>query len=227
MKRLGRIAISVILTALVAFSAQANAAGKTKVLLIPREGYSADLDLMIKMEVGVMKLLLKNADLEVDVATTNGMPIVGTTERIADVKQLRDVKIDDYAGVIIACMAMGGGGQPYATVPPEVIALVRKAVAEGKPVAANGNSSAVLAEAGVLKGRKYSYLRDPLKATEKVSFTFPAFEGGIYSGTGVVQDGTIITSGICPMIEKTTGMENATARLTKTFIAAVKGAPRG
>ena len=227
MKTLGRIVMSAILTALVAFSAQAAGEAKTKVLLISREGYSADLDLMIKMEVGVMKLLLNNANLEVDVATTSGLPIVGTTEKIAGIKQLRNVRMEDYAGLILACMAVGGAVQPYPAVPAEVIALVKQAVADGKPVAANGNSPVVLAEAGVLKGRKYSFVRDPLKATEKVPFTFPAFQDGIYSGTGVVEDGTIITSAICPTLEKTQGMENGTVKLTKTFISAVRNVPRG
>ena len=53
-----------------------------KVLMIPREGYSRDLDLMLKMEVGVMISLLKNAGFEVDIATNSGQPILGTTEKI-------------------------------------------------------------------------------------------------------------------------------------------------
>jgi putative intracellular protease/amidase len=214
--------MTAFLASVVALSTQVYGQGKSRILVIPREGYSADLDLMIKMEVGVMKLLLKNAALEFDVATTSGMPIQGTTEKITDIKQLRHVNMDDYAGVIIACMAVGGGGQPYPPVPAEVVAIVKKAVADGKPVAANGNAAVVLAEAGVLKGRKYSYMRDPLKPTANVSYTIPVFQDAVYGGTGVVQDGTIITSGVCPNIEKNMGMENATAKLTKTFIAAVK-----
>jgi putative intracellular protease/amidase len=221
MKNFGKIVMAAILAALVGV-ATPGYGQSTKILLIPREGYSVDLDLMIKMEVGVMKLLLKNAALEVDVATTTGIPIVGMSEKITDIKQLRNIKIDDYAGVIVACMAVGGGGQPYPPVPAEAIAIVKKALADGKPVAANGNAVVVLAEAGVLKGKKFSYVRDPLKATANVPFTFPAFQDAIYSGTGVVQDGRIITSGICPTLEKSMGIQNATVELTKTFIAAVK-----
>jgi putative intracellular protease/amidase len=195
-----------------------------KVLMIPREGYSADLDLMIKMEVGVMRLLLKSAGLDVDIATTTGMPILGPTERVTDIKQLRNININDYAGVIIACMAVGGGSQPPPAAPPQVIAIVKKALSDGKPVAANGNAPTILAEAGVLKGKKYSYLRDPLKPTANVAFTLPVFEDAIYSGTGLVQDGLIITSGVCPNIEKGgSGLENGTVKLTKAFIAAVTG----
>jgi putative intracellular protease/amidase len=177
---------------------------------------------MIKMEIGVMKVLLKNAGVDVDVATTSGMAIQGPTEKVTDIKQLRNVKLDDYAGVIIACMAVGGGNQPYPAVPAEVMAIVKKALADGKPVAANGNAVVVLAEAGVLKGKKYSYMRDPLKQTAHVSFTIPAFQDAVYGGSGLVQDGKILTSGVCANIEKNMGMENGTAKLTKAFIAAVK-----
>jgi hypothetical protein len=41
-------------------------------VMIIREGSSHDPDLMIKMEVGVMNILLKNAGFQVDIATTSG-----------------------------------------------------------------------------------------------------------------------------------------------------------
>ncbi len=222
MRKVIIFAIVLALGAIISLSSLASAQAPSKVLLIPREGYSADLDLMIKMEVGVMKLLLKNAKFDVDVATSNGMSIVGPTEKVTDVKWLHNVNVDDYAGVIIACMAVGGANQPAPPSSPEALAIVKKALANGKPVAANGNAVGVLAEAGVLMGKKYSYVRDPLKPTQAVPFVFPAFKDAIYSGTGLVQDGLIITSGICPTLEKTLGMENGTAKLTKAFIAAVQ-----
>jgi putative intracellular protease/amidase len=222
MKKISLFAIMVILALVVSFSSQAFGQGSSKVLMIPREGYSADLDLMIKMEIGVMRLLLKNAGLDVDIATSSGLPIVGPAEKVIDIKWLHTINIDNYAGVIIPCMAVGGAGQPYPAVSPEAMAIVRKALSDGKPVATNGNATVVLAEAGVLKGKKYSYIRDPLKPTATVSFPFPAFEGAIYSGSGLVQDGLIITSGVCATLEKTTGMENGTVKLTNAFIAAVQ-----
>ena len=221
MRKVSLFTIVVILAGIISFSPQAFGQGGSKVLISPREGYSADLDLMIKMEIGVMKVLLKNANLNVDVATPTGMPILGPTEKVTDIKQLRNININDYAGVIIACMAVGGGGQPYPPVSAEVIAIVKKALSDGKPVAANGNAPSTLAEAGVLKGKKYSYMRDPLKPTARIAFTLPAFKDAIYSGSGLVQDGQIITSGVCPNIEKVSGMENGTVKLTKAFIAAV------
>jgi len=190
-----------------------------KVLMIPREGYSTDLDLMIKMEVGVMTILLKGAGFEVDIATTSGQPMLGPTQKIEKVMRLSEVNVDNYVGVIMPCMAVGMFPGP--PVSPEAVAIVKKALSEGKPVAAAANSSIILAEAGVLKGKKYAFLVDPLTTTETRKRTDPRFIDAIYSGPGVVQDGKIITSGVCPNLERVYAMQNGTVELTQKFIAAI------
>ena len=187
-----------------------------KVLMVPREGYSGDLDLMIKMEVGVMNILLKNAGSQVDIATTSGFPIVGNTEKIAKLSRLVDIKLDDYAGVIMPCM--GVGAFPGPPVSQQAAAIVKKALADGKPVAASTWSTTILAEGGLLKGKKYAAPADPLKTTETRKITDLRYEGGIYSGSGVVQDGKLITSGACPTIEKAYGIQSRTVELTQAFI---------
>jgi putative intracellular protease/amidase len=217
MRKISLFAIMVILAGVISFSSQAFGQSGSKVLLIPREGSSLDLDLMIKMEVGVMTVLLKNAGFEMDMATTSGQPILGPNQKLDKIMRLADVDLKNYKGIILACMAVGAF--PGAPVSQEAVALVKKALSEGKPVAANSNSGIVLAEAGVLKGKKYAFQRDPLKTTEVFKTTDSRFEGAIYSGPGVVQDGKIITSGVCPYIETRSGMENVTGKLTKTFIA--------
>jgi len=196
-----------------------------KVLMIPREGYSRDLDLMLKMEVGVMISLLKNAGFEVDIATTSGQPILGTTEKIEmeKVMQLSMIKLENYAGVIMPCMAVGSFPGP--PVSSETVAIVKKALGEGKPVAASTFSVTILAEAGVLKGKKYAFSRDPLKTEKswgKFGGTDQRFVGAIYSGPGVIQDGNIITSGACPWMERVGGgLQSKTVELTQTFIKAI------
>jgi putative intracellular protease/amidase len=190
-----------------------------KVLMIPREGYSRDLDLMIKMEVGVMSLLLKRGGFEVDIATTSGERIVGPTEKIEKVLKLADVKLNDYEGVILSCMAVGAFPGP--PVSHEAVEIVKKALSEGKPVAASAFSTIILAEAGVLKGKKYAFTRDPLKTDANFKLTDLRFEGAIYGGPGVVQEGKIITSGACPYVERAFGIPNKTVELTQKFIAAV------
>jgi putative intracellular protease/amidase len=190
-----------------------------KVLMIPREGYSTDLDLMIKMEVGVMTILLKGAGFEVDIATTSGQPILGPTQKIEKIMRLSEVNLDNYVGVIMPCMAVGMFPGP--PVSPEAVAIVKRALADGKPVAAAANSTIILAEAGVLKGKKYAFMVDPLKTTETRKRTDPRFVDAIYSGPGVVQDGKIITSGVCPNLERVYAMQNGTVELTQKFIAAI------
>jgi putative intracellular protease/amidase len=197
-----------------------------KVLVIPREGYSSDLDFMIKAEVGVMSSLLRSAGLQVDIATTSGQPIIGSTQKIQTMLRLADVNVNEYAGVIMPCMAVGlFPGPPVA---PEAVAVVQGALAKGKPVAAALGSVNVLAEAGVLKGKKYSYLRDPLKTDARWAITDSRFADANYIGPGTTQDGNIITCGVCPYTEKMYGWgvdafdpENGTIKLTKAFIAAI------
>jgi putative intracellular protease/amidase len=214
------VALMVIFMAgVISFSSQAFGQSGRKVLMIPREGYSTDLDLMIKMEVGVMSILLKGAGFEVDIATTSGQSILGPTQKIEKVLRLSEINLDNYAGVIMACMAVGMFPGP--PVSPEAVAVVKKALADGKPVAAAANSSIILAEAGVLKGKKYAFLVDPLKTTETRKRTDPRFIDAIYSGPGVVQDGKIITSGVCPNLERVYAMQNGTVELTQKFIAAM------
>lgn len=222
------VSATIMLTmAVIAFSsllvtAPTEALGQStsKVLMITREGYSTDLDLMIKMEVGVMTTLLKKAGFEVDIASTSGQPILGPTQKIENVSRLSEINLTDYVGIIMPCMAVGMFPGP--PVSPQTVAIVKKSLADGKPVAAAANASIILADAGVLKGKKYAYITDPLKTTEIWKRTDPRFEGAIYSGPGVVQDGLIITSGVCPTLERIFGMQNGTVEITQKFIAAIK-----
>jgi putative intracellular protease/amidase len=198
----------------------AFAEGRPKVLLIPREGYSADIQLMLDKEVGVMRRMLMFAGFKVEVATASGRPIVSPTMDLKPDMILANVKKEDYVGFIMPCMAVGGiPGPPVA---PEAVELVKYAVAEGKPVAAQFGSTVILAQAGVLKGKKYAFFSDPLKPTPYRKITDPRFTDAIYSGRGVVQDGKIFTSSTCPMIEKVTGFPDGTAELTQMFIDELK-----
>ena len=43
---------------------------------------------------------------------------------------------------------------------------------------------------------------------------YPEFNGAIFCGNGVIQDGNIITSGTCPWMAKLTGHKDGTAKLT-------------
>ena len=123
------VALMVIFMAgVISFSSQAFGQSARKVLMIPREGYSADLDLMLKMDVGVMTLLLKGAGFQVDVATDSGQAILGQTEKIEKVMRLSEIKLDDYVGIIMPCMAVGWFPGP--PVSSQAVAIVKKALAD-------------------------------------------------------------------------------------------------
>jgi len=198
-----------------------------KVLMIPREGFSQDIDLMLSKEVGVMTSMLKDAGFEVVVATRSGQPIIGSTSTLKPDKRLDQVDLNDYIGVVLPCMAVGGiPGPPIA---PETIAIVQQAVALGKPVTAQMGSVVILAHAGVLKDKKYTYPADPTKPSPGIPVTDPKFTDAIYGGKGVIQDGVIITSGICPNIEKVAkqqgwgeGFIDGTPELTRMLITSLK-----
>ena len=177
-----------------------------------RDGESYDLDLMLKMEVGTMTMLLKKAGFQVDVASSSGQPFAGQHEKIEKVMRLSEIKLDDYMGIIIPCLNIMKG-----TVTPEAVAVIKKALADGKPVAASMSAVTILAGADLLKGKKYAFFDDPLKRQSPDL----RFADAIYSGRAPVQDGNIITSGGCPATERYLSVQNRTFELTQTFIAAI------
>jgi len=183
-----------------------------KVLMFLRDGESYDLDLMLKMEVGTMTMLLKKAGFQVDVASSSGQPFAGPHEKIEKVMRLSEIKLDDYMGIIIPCLNIRKG-----TATPETVAVIKKALADGKPVAAPMSAITILAGADLLKGKKYAFFDDPLKRQPPDL----RFTDAIYSGRAPVQDGKIITSGGCPATERYLGVQNRTLELTQMFIVAI------
>ena len=180
-----------------------------KVLLFIRDG-SADLEYMLTKEVFVMKKMLEQSGFEVTVATVFGEPISTDSVNLEPNLKLGDVNTADYAGLILPCMAAG------LYIAPEAVAMVKKAAAEGKPVAAQLFSVVTLAEAGVLVGKKYALL------SEVDVNRYPVFKGSFYSGTGVIQDGNIITSGVCPFIARRREIQDGTEELTRALIDAIR-----
>lgn len=207
------IIIVAILVSMAVYGALAHAESGSKALLMPREGNSRDTELMLTKEVGVMTSMLKKAGFQVVVATVSGQPIVAPTTTLKPDLKLADVKVADYVGFIMPCMAVGLG--PGFPVTPEAVAIVKQAVAEGKPVAAQLGSVIILAEAGVLKGKQYAFFTDPLSRDAR-------FEGAIYSDNTIVKDGNIITSCCCPYMATMWGYPDETASLTQTLIAELK-----
>jgi transcriptional regulator GlxA family with amidase domain len=95
---------------------------------------------------------------------------------------------------------------------PEVIEIVSAAATKQVPIAAGDGAIMLLARGGLLKGKRFA-----------VQSTFAgAIQDGTQAGTGVVQDGLIITAGTCPIDRFDKTREDATRELTLKFIRAVK-----
>jgi protease I len=199
-----------VIAAMLFMIAFAFAGDTPKVLLFMRSG-SADLEFMLKTEVLVMKDTLERSGFKVVVATLDGADFsAGSVTVKADIK-LADAKAADYAGFLLPCMMVASYPEPK--VSPEAINLVKETLAASKPVAAQTGSLWTLAKAGVLKGKKYAY-----PFAEKS----PVFEGAIFGGTGVVRDGLILTSGLCPHMARTLKVKDGTEALALALVEAMK-----
>ena len=204
-----RLMIAAILSTI----AFAYAKDTPRVLLFMRSG-SGDLEFVLKKEVMVMKDALERSGFKVVVATLDGSDFsAGSTTVKADIK-LGEAKVSDYAGFILPCMMVASYPEP--AISQEAIDLVKGFIAAGKPVAAQTGSLWTLAKAGVLKGKKYAYA-----FAEK----HPYFEGATFAGTGVVRDGLILTSGLCPHMARTLKTNDGSEPLALALAEAMS-APR-
>jgi putative intracellular protease/amidase len=176
---------------------------RPQVLVFVRDG-SYDTEYMLTHEVGVMLSMLDEAGISAVVATQSDDSYRGSEPPLKSDILLQDVNVADYDGFLLPCMAAGKRDN----IADEAVAMVAEAAAQNKPIAAQHGSIFTLAEAGLLEGKHYAYVRN----------TFPE---GIYGGTGVVQDGNIITSGICSQDAHSTELPDGTPELTQKLIEAV------
>jgi putative intracellular protease/amidase len=161
------------------------------------------LSYLLVQEVGVMVSALESAGFEVVVASVSGKSIEGTKTTLSADFKLAEVDVSEYDGLIMPCMAV------EAEVIPEAAQVVKLAVTAGIPVAAQFGSVHILAEAGALKGKKYAIYEEPEEER---------FAGATYAGNGIVKDGNIITSGICPFAAREENLTDGTPELTQALI---------
>ena len=177
--------------------------GDKKVLIFVRDG-SKYPEYMLTQEVGVMLSMLEEAGILAVVATQNADSYAGYEPALKSDILLQDINVSDYDGFLLPCMAAGSPGP----IQDDAIVMVTEAAAQNKPIAAQFGSVPTLAEAGLLDGKHYAYRRD-------------AFPEGIYEGTGVMQDGIIITSGTCPQAARYYDRPDGTPELTQLLIDAI------
>jgi putative intracellular protease/amidase len=180
-------------------------ATEPKVLVVARPSIGDPS--LITTELGVMVDMLKKAGFTPVVASSSLVTFDnGKTKVKADVR-FADVVASDYVGIVMPCLANPEGG----TTAPEVVKIATDAAAAGEPIAAQRSSLYILSKAGLLKGRKYAYVH---------AAWFPE---GVYGGDGVVQDGNIITSAICPNAAQDFAKPDGTVPLMNAFIKVLKG----
>lgn len=201
---------SLVLLTLSAFSTPLWSQDAPKALMFIRGG-SADWEYMLREEAGVMYQTLEAAGIKVEVATASGDPISAGSVNYTPDFRLSDVDITEYAAVILPCMAASRFVDPGAT------RMVREAADAGKLIAAQFNSVYTLAEAGLLEGKKYAHL------SEIDSDRFPGFAEAEYAGSGIVRDGNLMTSGICPYMARSRGVPHQTEEFTQALADAIKG----
>ena len=182
-----------------------------KVLLFIRDG-SGDLDYTLKAEVGVMEQMLEQSGLTVVIATVSGQPLITESVHITPDLKLIDVDIANYSGFILPCMHAGISSE---IVNPHAVRMVKEVILAKKPIAIQHAAISILANAGILQGIHYTF------NVEIDTTSYPEYKGGVYSGTSVVRDGNIITSGVCPYLAMLNGLDDGTEQLTKSLIMAI------
>ena len=180
---------------------------RKSVLMFIRDG-SRDLHLMLEEEVMVMKTMLEAEGYHVETATVDGKDISDGHLTVKIDHKISDISMDDYVAIILPCMAPPKGSKNES----KVVDLVRDAANAGKPIAANRGSVGVLAEAGILKGRRFAGA-SPVNVEEH-----PCYLGSTYTGTGTERDGLVSTNGICPLAARSLGLPDGTADLTQSLI---------
>jgi putative intracellular protease/amidase len=191
-----------------------TSAASSRVLLIARES-SFNMEVALKGgEVRMMKSLLEAAGHMVVVASASGNHIIGGSDTLQTDLALSDVHIEDYVAVIIPCM-MSTDFDPK-TNEPEAVEVVGRAVALGKPIAAQLSAVLILAATGALNGKDFAM--HPKYAS--------LIRGGQYQGAGVVQDGNLVTSGTCPMDAAMGGGTDGTPALVQELVALISSAGR-
>ena len=205
------VLLPLLALALISLSPATAAAQDLKVLLIAEQDSSLDLEYMLAKEVGVMTEMLEEAGFEVMVATASGQPLAAETTTLDPAYKFAEVKTGEYAGFILPCMAV----EHSEPIEPELAAILREAVELGTPVAAQFGGIYRLAQAGVMSGKQFAHIEEYAEN--------PELKDAVYSGShGIVKDGNVITSGVCPYAAREYDLPDGTTELTQTLITEMK-----
>ena len=134
-------------------------------------------------ELFVTQTELEKAGYKTTVASTKkGICFGSKGGSVNSVKTLEETDIKDYEGVVF----VGGGGSKLLFENKMALSIAKKAYEENKVVAAICLAPVILANAGILNGKKATVCGTERKTIED--------KGAIYTTPGVTVDGKIVTA---------------------------------
>jgi transcriptional regulator GlxA family with amidase domain len=204
MKRYWVLIIAVVVVLLI----YSCSSPKEKVLVLLRESSEA-MNMMIENEFKPIEKALTKAGYIVETASETRKEIGTENSRMKSQFSINSVNIKEYIGVVIPCMAAGGTNNE---IPQGAIDLIITANNQGILLAAQQSGVILLGKAGILMNKKFTIVEE----------SKDLIQGGIYQGTGVVQDGNITTSGICPYLHSETSAKDGTLEMINLFIKQLK-----
>lgn len=208
------ILVSLIILLVLPVSSQGQ---NPKVLLLVPEDNPEYLviDFMQKIEAGVMIDILEDAGYQVDVVTASGKPITVGMNSFQPDHSISEIDANNYVGLILPSMKA-----PRRTkIPAEAAKIIRQFADQEKPIAAQVYGIAWLGEAGVLSGRKFSFVDANVNDIRLKN----QLKGGIFTGNyTVVKDGNVITSGVCPETARRYKLPDGTGPLARVLIKAIE-----
>jgi outer membrane protein assembly factor BamB len=202
-----KLVITALLVGVLSAVSVLGAEPRGRVLVILYRSDRDFVEMAMSRELGAIRRALENAGFDVVTATASGEHIEGAVKSFQPDLGLADVRVENYVGVVVPCMVSND--------PPDAraVSIVRQAWRLGKPVAAQDGGIPTLRDAGVLDGRHFA-------ADAQSSSLFP---GALYSGTGVVVDGNLVTSGTCPFKADERNLPDGTAEMARKFISLLGG----
>jgi len=173
--------------------------------MILRDGRFNGIDDNLQFEVVAIKEVLQKTGYQVVMASESGNNLVGEKVVIKPDVLFNAITINDYSGIVIPCLSLEG----RAVLGTNIVGVVKIAYDNGIPIAAQHNGVYILYAAGLLSGKKFAMHANRLT-------------DGIYSGTGVVRDGLLITSGTCTYIASETKRPDGSIELAIKLIEAMQ-----
>jgi protease I len=176
MRRIYKILLGIILIISISFSTGLSKSNKKILMIIAHQNFRDE-------ELLIPKKLFEKGGYSVVIASTSLKPSKGMLGAVVIPQILIDqVKVDEYDAIIF----VGGvGAQEYFN-HPIAHKIVKEAVNKDKILAAICIAPRILAEAGVLKGKKATVWASEGKTLEE--------KGAHYTGKPVEVDGNIVTA---------------------------------